>query len=262
MLTGMTPVPMRFRRTSKRVGLTQTGIPDYANKSLDQQVALFSKLVMENSKRPIYRVWTKLDPVAHSVIMSELGCFDGKIRAQRDEWARKVAAELNRHTHMLRTFLKKQVEHEYRATRSPRFYTPHLYFGTEGTGTLRSVLQTEIKHLMHSRATINLRLKKRGKWDVSGIVRGQEYVIRRVAFLGIPGPVRLTPGAIADIYQLTRRASDGNDDSDTAENIRKAIVYFRKNPENAHFLENIEYYLKDWKEPSKSGNQVPQKKGS
>ncbi len=70
----------------------------------------------------------------------------------------------------------------------------------------------EIKHLMHSRASINGRLKKRGKWDVSGIVRAQEHVIRRAAFLGIPGRVRLTPGAIADRYQLTRRIRNDNDE--------------------------------------------------
>jgi hypothetical protein len=243
----MATVPKKSRRTSNQYRLTQTSIRDDAQKSLDEQVASFSNLVTADCKKPIYRVWSKLDPVAHSVIMSELGCFDGKVRAQHDDWARKLAAELKRHAHTLRTFLKKQAEHEYRTSRPPRFHHPHLYFEfSEGRCTLRRVLETEINHLMHSRATINGRLKKRGKWNVSGIVRAQEYIIRRVAFLGIQGRVRLTPAAIADIYQLTRRTRDGNDDSDTAENIRKAIAYFRKNPENAHFLENIDYYLKDW----------------
>jgi hypothetical protein len=225
----MAAVPKKSRRTSNQYRLAQTGIPDNANKSLDEQVAFFSKLVMADSKKPIYRVWSRLDPVAHSVIMSELGCFDGKVRAQRDEWARNVAAELKRHTQMLRTFLKKQAEHEYRTTRRPRFHQPHVYFEfSEGRCTLRRVLEMEIKHLIHSRATINGRLKARGKWDVGGMVRAQEYVIRRVAFLGIQERVRLTPGAIADIYQLTQRTSYGGDDPDTVENIRKAIAYFRE----------------------------------
>jgi hypothetical protein len=213
---------------------------------------------MEGPKGPIYRVWSKLDPVAHSVILSELGCFDGKERAQRDDRAREVAAELKKHTGMLVTFLRKQAEHEYRAHRPPRFYRPHAYFVfSEGRCTLRRILEIELNHLKHSRATINRRLKKRGKWDVSGMVRAQEYVKRRAAFLGNLERVQLSPNAIADIYELTRRPSDGGDDSDTVENIRKAIAYFRKNPDNAHFIQNIEYYLDDWKKPiskPESGN--------
>jgi hypothetical protein len=101
ILRGMASVPKKSRRTSNQYRLAQTGIPDYANKSLDEQVALFSKLVMENSKKPIYRVWSKVDSVAQAVIMSELGFFDGEVRAQHYEWARKDSAELNRHTRML-----------------------------------------------------------------------------------------------------------------------------------------------------------------
>ncbi len=116
----MTPAPKKFRCTRKRVDLTQTGISDNANQNLDEQVALFSKLVMENSKTSIYQVWSKLDPIAHFVIMSELGFLEGKVCAQHYEWAREDAAELKRHTRMLRTFLKKQAEHENIAARRPR----------------------------------------------------------------------------------------------------------------------------------------------
>jgi hypothetical protein len=231
ILTRMTAAPTKSRRTKSQYRLAQTGIPDYANKSLDEQVARFSELVMENSKRPIYRVWSKVDPVAHAVIMSELGCFDGKVRAQHYEWARKDSAELNRHTRMLGTFLKKQAEHENIAARRPRFYMPRRYFAEpEGRGTLGKVLEIEMMHLKRSVAHINRVLKKRSKWDARGMVLAQEYVIRRADFLRLPGRVRLTPAAIADIYQLTQRTSQGGDDPDTVENIRKAIAYFRKNP--------------------------------
>jgi hypothetical protein len=159
-------------------------IPDYADKSLDEQVVLFSKLVMGNPKRPIYRVWSRLDPVAHSAIMSELGFFDGKVRAQHNEWARKDAAELKKHTRMLRTFLMKQAEHENIAARRPRFYMPRRYFAEpEGRGTLGKVLEIEIMHLKRSVADINRRLKARSKWDPRGMVCAQEYVKRREAFL-------------------------------------------------------------------------------
>jgi hypothetical protein len=122
----MASYPRRSRSASERYRLAQTGIPDYANKSLDEQVVLFSKLVMENRRRPIYRVWSKLDPIARSVIMTELGCFAGKdapqlIRAQRDERPRKVLAELERHLEVLKEFVKTQAEHEYQIIYRLRF---------------------------------------------------------------------------------------------------------------------------------------------
>jgi len=247
----MAAVPKKFKRTKSQYRLAQTGIPDYADKSLDQQVAVFSKLVMENSRTPIYRVWSKLDSIAHSVIVSELGCFDGKSSAQHWEWAREDAAELNRHSRMLRTFLKKQTEHEKILARRPRLYMPRRYFvEPEGGGTLRKVLEIEERHLKGSVSRINRVLKKRGKWDdVKGMIRAQEYVKRRATYLGIPGRVRLTPDAIADIYELAPRTNNGNGGSVTAENIRKAIAYYRKKPENAYFVQNIEFYLEDWRKP-------------
>jgi hypothetical protein len=254
----MVSVPKKPRSTNNRHHLTQIGIPDYVNQSLEDQVVLFSKLVLENSKRPIYRVWSKLDPVAHSVIMSELGLFDGKVRAQHYEWAREDAAELKRHTRSLGTFLKKQVEHENILARHPRLYMPRRYFAEpEGGGTLRKVLEIEVLNLKWSVAQINRVLKKRGKWDVRGMIRAQEYVKRRAAFLEIPGRVRLTPDAIADIYQLARRTRNGNGDSINGENIRKVIDYYRKLPENAYFIQNTEFYLEDWRTPAskrKPGN--------
>ena len=223
---------------------------DNANKSLDEQVALFSKLVMADSKRPIYRVWSRLDPVAHSVVMSQLGLFDGKVRAQYYEWARQDAAELKRHTRMLKTFLMKQVEHENIAARRPRFYMPRRYSSEpEVRATLGKVLEMEIMHLKRSVADINRRLKARSKWDPRGMILSQEYVKRRVDFLGISGHVRLTLAAIADIYQLTQRTRRGGDDPGTVDKIRKAIDYFKKNPENAYLIQNIEIYLDDWKKP-------------
>jgi hypothetical protein len=48
MLIALTPVPKKFKRTSRRVGSASTGIPDNASKSIDERVALFSKLVREN----------------------------------------------------------------------------------------------------------------------------------------------------------------------------------------------------------------------
>jgi hypothetical protein len=259
----MAPVPKKSRRTGNQYRSAQTGIPDYAIKGFDEQVALFSKLALENSKKPIYRVWSKLDPVAHSVILSELGCFGESKRqllsAQYHEWAQEDSAELKRHVRKLRTFLKRQAEHENIKVLRPRFYMPLRYVvQPEGIrGTLGKMLEMEIVHLKKTVAHINRGLKKRRKWDARGMVLSQEYVIRRADFLGISGRVRLTPEAIADIYQLTRRTGDGGDDSGTPEKIQKAIAYFRKDPENAYFVQNIEFYLEDWKKPvlkTKSGN--------
>jgi hypothetical protein len=254
----MASVPKKSRRTSNQYRLAQTGIPDYANQTLEDQVALFSKLVMRNSKMPIYRVWSKIDPVAHYVIMSELECFDGKdapqlSRARRDQRNREVVAVLENHIRLLQRFHKMQEEHDSRTARfgvrSIRKYT--LAPGVEGP--LRSVLETELGHLKQLVGAHKRRLKQASKWDVKRMIIAQEYVIRRVYFLGLPKRVRLTPDAIADIYQLTRAAADRSDVSDTAENIRKAIAYFRKNPKNAHFLQKIEDYLKDWTEPVSKG---------
>jgi hypothetical protein len=130
---------------------------------------------------------------------------------------------------------------------------------------LRSVLGAELKHLKGLVGVKKQRVKPVSKWDVKRMIVAQEYVIRRVAFLGLPKRVRLTPDAIADIYQLIGAPADGSDGSDTAENIRKAISYFRKNPKNERFLLHIESYLKDWTKPvskDKSGNYISRKKGS
>lgn len=126
MLSGMIPAPMKFK-PSKQVGSTPIGIPNNAKENLDKQVALFSKLVKENPKRAIFQVWSKLDSVAHSVILSELNSVDGKVRAEYYEWAREDAAELKKHARMLRTFLKKQAEHESIRVRRPRCYMPRRY---------------------------------------------------------------------------------------------------------------------------------------
>jgi hypothetical protein len=227
----------------------QTGLPGFADKSLDEQVALFSKLVMADSKKPIYRVWSKLDQAAHSVILSELGCFDVNERVRRDEWARKTAAELKRHTRRLRRFLEQQVEFEDQLIRHYRFLHPGLNFKLpRGRVTLKSAVESEITELNQIVAAMNRQRKPRSKWDAIGMFRAQEYVKRRTASLET-GRVRLTPAAIADIYQLTQRTSDGGDDPDTVENIRKAIGYFKKSPENAYLVQNIDLYLGDRKKP-------------
>jgi hypothetical protein len=258
-----------FGNASNRHRLPQTGIPNYAKKSLDEQVALFSKLVMANSKTPIYRLWSKIDSVARSVIMAELGCFDGKdapqvARASRDERDRDLVAELERHTRLLERVLHKRAKHDYVITRRFGFRNFRKYLGVPGrVGSLRQVLKTEIKHLKQVIAVMKRELRHRGKWDVKGMVIAQEYVIRRAAFLGITRRVRLTPDAIADIYQLTRAPGADSNGSDTAENVRKAIAYFRKRPENAHFLDHIESHLKDWTVPvplGRTGNLVRPKK--
>ena len=250
ILIGMPAIPKRSRRTKSHYRFAQIGMSDYANKSPDDQVALFSKLVLENSQRHIHRVWSELDPVDHFVIMCRLGFFEGKVRAQQYEWAREDAAELKRHARMLGTFLKKRAEHESIAARRPRFYIPRRYSSEPAVGvTLRKVLEIEVTHLKWSVTQINRMIKKVGKWDPRGMILAQEYVKRRADFLGLPGHVRLSPGAIADLYELTRRPGDGGDDSGTPENIRKAIANYRKKPENLYFVQNIEFYLEDWKKP-------------
>ncbi len=259
ILTCMATVPKKSRRTNKRVRLAEPRIPDFDGRSVEEQVALLTKLIMENPRRPIYRVWSALDPVAHSVIVSKLGFFGEKVRAQRLEWARDDARELKRHTRMLTTFLKKQAEHESIAGRRPRFYLPYRYFAEPDgrRGTLKTMLEIEVAHLQWHIADINRILKQRARWNTRGIILAQEYVKRRAAFFGLPARVRLTPNAVADIYQLTRRTSDADNDLDTGENIRKAIAYYREKPENAYFIQNIEFYLDDWAMPiskSKSGN--------
>jgi hypothetical protein len=57
----------------------------------------------------------------------------------------------------------------------------------EGRGTLKEILKIELAHLEESVKQINQMLKKRGKWDVNGMIRAQEYVKRRATFLGVPG---------------------------------------------------------------------------
>lgn len=259
ILSAMFPTHKKLKLRSRSVGLPQPGKQDNPNENYAEQVALFSRLVMEKSEGPLYRVWSQLDSADHLVIMYALGCFSGKIRAHHYQWAREDLAELKRNTNRLKTFLRRRAEHEEIATRRPHFYVYRQYLAEpEGSrGALGKMLEMEVTHLQWSMADINRRLKARSKWDPRGMVCAQEYVKRRVAFLGIRGRVRLTPAAIADIYQLTQRTSHGGDDPDTVENIRKAIAYFKRNPENAYLVQNIEYYLDGWKKPVsklKSGN--------
>jgi hypothetical protein len=247
----MTPAPKNSRRASKRVGLAQTGIPDYANKSLDEQVALLSKLFMENSRRPIYEVWSKLDSISRTVILAKLGCLldkDSRVtRAKRIERDRELVAELKKHLRRLRRFVRTQVEHEYQTIHRLRFRNPHFHFSlSEGRCTLKDLLASEIMHLNQVAISMTRGLKPRSKWDVRNMVLCQEYVRRRATFLGIPDPVQLSPSAIADIYQLSKRIDNDNDNSDTAENIRKAIERYKKDPRNIHLIQNMGIYLKDW----------------
>ena len=244
----MTPARKNSRRTSIRYRLAQTLIPDYANKSIDEQIALFSELILDNPQMLIHRVWSELGQADHRVILSELGFFEGKVRAQQYEWAREDVAELKRHTRMLKTFLEKQVRHESVAARRPHFYGPRRYSSEPVVNaTLMKVLELELTHLKWNVTQINRMLKKLGKWDPRGMIRAQEYIERRADFLGLPKYVRLSPNAIADLYELAWRTNDGNDNLCAEENIRKAIANYRKNPENAYFIHNIEFYLADWK---------------
>src|SRR5580698_9329143 len=112
ILSAMLPSQKKLKRRSIPVGLPQTGIKDNSNENYAEQVALFSRLVMEKSKGPLYRVWSQLDSADHFVIMYALGCFSWKVRAQHYQWAREDLAELRRHTNRLKTFLERRVEHE------------------------------------------------------------------------------------------------------------------------------------------------------
>ena len=258
----MASVSKKPRRTRKQFALAPADNREYDNKSFEDQVAHFSKLAMENPSKPIYRLWSKLDFVARTVILSELGCLPGDTRrltrAQHFEWAREDAAELKRHTRALSTFLEKQAAHEKLLARRPRFYMPRRYFAEpEGRGTLKKVLEIEKMHLRSSVTAINRMRKSRGTWFVRGMIIAQEYVARRADFLAIRGRVRLTPEAIADIYELTQCPRERGDDLGTAESIRKAISYYYEQTENAYFIQNIEFYLQDWKKPAlrpRSGN--------
>lgn len=256
ILTTMAARPKKRPGSRNQSRAARTGIPGSGDRSLDEQVALFSKLVSKNPQMAIHPVWTALDSVARAVILSELGCFDKEnapdlVHAKHYQWAREDAAELRRHAGMLETFLKKQVAHDELLARRPRFYMRRSYYSEqEGRGTLRKILEIELAHLKRSVIELNRVLQKRSNWAVRAIVIAQEYVQRRADHLGGPEPVRLTPAAIADIYSLTRNCEDEVDDSDTPESIEKAIDYFRKQPENAHFIQNIEFYLEDWKKPA------------
>ena len=80
--------------------------------------------------------------------MKELGLFDGDVRALNDKWAREDAAELKKHLRMVRTFLKKQTEHEKLLARRPRWHIPRRYSDKKaGEGTLKHILEIEMKHL-------------------------------------------------------------------------------------------------------------------
>jgi hypothetical protein len=234
----------------------RTGIAGFGDRSIDDQVAAFSKQVMKNPAKPIHRVWSALDSVARAVILTELGCFDKEnapdlVHAKHYQWAREDTAELRRHAGRLETFLKKQIAHDELLARRPRFYMRRRYYSEqEGSGTLRKILEIELAYLKRSVIELNRVLQKRNNWAVRAIIIAQEYVKRRADHLGGPEPVRLTPAAIADIYRLTRNCDDEVDDSDTPESIENAIEYYRKQPENAYFIQNIEFYLEDWKKPA------------
>lgn len=262
ILSAMPPSPKKLKRERNPVGLPQPEKHDDANDNYAEQVDLFSKLVMEKSERPLCWVWSQLDTADHLVIMQALGFFSAKIQARHYRWAREDLAELKRHTKKLKSFLKSRTEHEEIASRRPHFYVYCQYLAApEGhLGALGKMLAVEVEHMEWSMTDINRILQKRSKWHPGGIMRAQEYVTRRADFLGLSKEVRLTIPAVADIYHLAKRTSQGGDDPDTVEKIQKSIANFRKKRENAYFVENVEFHIEDWRKPfSKSviGNQVP-----
>jgi hypothetical protein len=247
----MTLVPKKSKLSGEQPGIRQILSPD-THDSFEDQVDLFTKRSLTNSSRPIYGVWSKLDPTARSVVLFELGCFNEKTRDRYHKRAREDGAVLKKHLGMLETFLKRQADHDTIVARRPRFYMPRLYYiEPEGKGTLKKVLEIEVRNLEWGIAQINRSLQKHSKWDVRGVILVQEYVTRRVDFLKLPKSVRLTPDAIADIYDITKCTGVDNSNLNTGQNLRKAIAYYKKLPENQYFIQNIEFYLQDWKKSTR-----------
>jgi hypothetical protein len=257
------------KRTVNWYGLPKTRVPGYRKKPIEEQIGLFSKVVMANRGKPIHRVWSQLDDVGRSVVMKELGCFAGEnapqvIYAQRDQCAREFLVEAKRQSRWLSRFISRQAKHE-RTISALGFPPGSLQLTAQkGLGPLSSVIAKEEACLQEFSAHVKRRLIQRGNWDPERMIKAQEYVSRRLKFLGAPGSIRLTPEAIAEVFELTQALANGSA-AEISENIRKAIAYFRKNPANKELLDNIERVIPDWTFPvelAKTGNSASKKRGS
>jgi hypothetical protein len=139
-----------------------------------------------------------------------------------------------------------------------------LHFTRErGLGPLSSALEGELARLPEVSAVVSRHLIQRGKWDVKGIVIAQEYVSRRLKFLGVTDSISLSYDAIADVFELIQ-APPSSSEYDTRENVRKAVERFRDNHANKAFFENIESLIPYWERPKPvdSGNSATQKQTS
>lgn len=225
---------------------------------------------MANRGKAIHRVWSQLDYVGRSVVMKELGCFAGEnapqvIYAQSDRRAREFLVEAQRQSRRLSQFITRQAKHE-RIISALGFPPGSVQLTAQkDLEPLSATLDKELVQLKRFAAGVQRRLVQRGNWDPKRMIKVQEYVIRRLKFLHAPQSTRLTPRALADIYQLTQALSGGITHAYISENIRKAIEYFRKDPVNKEFLENIERVIPDWTFPAellKTGNSASKKQGS
>jgi hypothetical protein len=237
----------------KRFGLPKLDISGYADMSLDEQITALSELIMENQATAIYKVWSELDQVDRSIVMWRLGCFDGEnapqlIYAQREQSAREFLADVRKQKSFLAKVIARQAEHE-RTASGLGFRSSGLHFTVQrGPGSLSSTLEGELARLPKVAAVVKRHLVQSGKWDVKGIVIAQEYVNRRLKFLGVSDSISLNYDAISEVMELIQPPLPSSE-YDTRENIRKAIERFRGDDDNEAFFKNIESLIPYWERP-------------
>ena len=252
----------------KRFSLPKFDISGYADMSLDEQITALSELIMENQATAIYKVWSELDHVDRSIVMWRLGCFAGEnapqlLYAQRAQNARELLTEVKKQSRFLTKVITRQAEHE-RIVGNLGFRSSGLHFTAQtGFGTASSALEAERVRLPKVAAVVKRHLIQSGKWDVKGIVIAQEYVNRRLKFLGVSDSISLNYDAIAELIELIQPPPPRSK-YDTRENIRRAIERFRKDTANEAFFTSIESLIPNWERPwpVESGNSAVQKRGS
>jgi hypothetical protein len=208
-----------------------------------------SRLIFENKLSALSELWKKLDAHAQAEIIAYIGIYIGRNSEQA------IAAERRRRGTLIKRALSNQIEvlrkaYEKRAA-FEEIRDPHLGsvvsfgdpFWPQGHGPLSTILSTEIirlnKLLGQTKDVFNAKrfgISDKHYW----LIYAQEFF--RVWTLRHLGNVlELTPTHLADLIDAASRAV-GQERTDTPEpeNIRKALVNFRKNPRNKVFCELIE----------------------
>ena len=244
------PIPRVLRQPNN-------GIVGYEEKSLEEQMRLFSELIQREGGKAVRKLWPNLDPLAQFYVMEQLGCFAGPDCPQHHhlpgfEQGPALRIEMSR---QIRT-LKKCIVALQNSTSKLEGWS--LQF--DGYGRLIHELGLTVEMLEKIKAVSSKYFGGPNDRDVRSVVEAQEYVRRRTSFPGTRH--NLSPTAVADIFDLNERGLERPSSEDSVGRIQKALLRFRKGSDYQRYMDAMEELIPDSNVPLPSeevGQTTPEK---